>query len=94
MLLTWRSVLDESVRPDLRGKYLAFTQEASKGVQHLKELQQAGLTHVHLLPAYDYGSVPERFEDQKRLEVGLQTAAPPPPPHHGKSYCDSYWVAF
>ena len=44
-------------------------QEATAGIQHLKDLQQAGLTHVHLLPSYDYGSVPERAEDQHVVEV-------------------------
>ncbi|KAK9836409.1 hypothetical protein WJX84_012438 [Apatococcus fuscideae] len=65
------SCWDESVPAELRGKYLAFAEQASQGVRHLKELQAAGLTHVHLLPAYDYGSVPERHEDQKRVEVKL-----------------------
>ena len=40
-----------------------------QGVQHLRQLQEAGLTHVHLLPSYDYGSVPERPEDQRRIQV-------------------------
>lgn len=44
-------------------------QEDTKGVKHLKDLQQAGLTHVHLLPSYDYGSVPERLEDQQTPQV-------------------------
>ncbi len=44
-------------------------QEETAGVRHLKDLQQAGLTHVHLLPSYDYGSVPERVEDQELVRV-------------------------
>lgn len=52
-----------------KGKFLAFTetgtiastrQPISTGIDHLKEL---GITHVHLLPSYDYGSV-----DESRLE--------------------------
>lgn len=48
-----------------RGKYLAFTQEGttllndrihSTGIDYLKSL---GITHVHLLPVFDYGSVDE-----------------------------------
>lgn len=35
----------------------------------LQELQSAGLTHVHLLPSYDFGSVPEKLSDQKLPEV-------------------------
>ena len=38
-------------------------------MRHLRELRQAGLTHVHLLPSYDFGSVPEREEDQLVPEV-------------------------
>ena len=63
------SIWDDSVPEEMRGKYLAFAEEASQGVRHLRELQEAGMTHIHLLPAYDYGSVPERYEDQKRLKV-------------------------
>ena len=46
-----------------KGKYLAFTERGlvnehgiSVGVDYLLEL---GITHVHLLPVYDYGSVDE-----------------------------------
>jgi hypothetical protein len=35
----------------------------------LKSLQEAGLNHVHLLPTYDYGSVPERAEEQAHVMV-------------------------
>ncbi len=45
------------------GKYLAFTESGTKnefgdstGIDYLKEL---GITHVHLLPAFDYQSVDE-----------------------------------
>lgn len=46
-----------------RGKYLALTQSGSHtldslptGLDHLKDL---GVTHVHLLPSYDYASIDE-----------------------------------
>ena len=46
-----------------RGKYLAFTETGTTneqgiptGIDHIKNL---GVTHVHLLPVYDYGSVDE-----------------------------------
>ena len=51
-----------------KGKYLAFTETGLKnsagipvGVDYLKEL---GITHVHLLPSYDYASVDESKEGQ------------------------------
>jgi pullulanase/glycogen debranching enzyme len=51
---------DDSVRPDNRGKYLAFTQPDSHGMRHLKAFAAAGVTDVHLLPVFDFGTVPER----------------------------------
>lgn len=48
-----------------RGKYLGFCEEGttykglSTGIDHLKEL---GITHVHLMPVYDYLSVKEEKE--------------------------------
>jgi pullulanase len=53
------SINDDSVPPEHRGKYLAFTDRTSKGMQHLAALAKSGLTDVHLLPVYDIGSVPE-----------------------------------
>ncbi len=53
------SINDASVRAPLRGKYLAFAQYNSDGMRHLRALSQAGLTDVHLLPAFDFASVPE-----------------------------------
>lgn len=44
-------------------------QEETAGVTHLADLRSAGLTHVHLLPSYDFGSVPERKQDQQTPEV-------------------------
>ncbi|MBI3286281.1 MAG: DUF3372 domain-containing protein [Burkholderiales bacterium] len=53
------SINDASVRPAHRGKYLAFTERASRGMRHLRALRQAGLTDIHLLPVFDIASVPE-----------------------------------
>ena len=51
-----------------RGKFMAFTEKGTKtlngtptGLDYLKSL---GITHLHLLPIYDYGSV-----DESRLDV-------------------------
>jgi pullulanase-type alpha-1,6-glucosidase len=54
------SVGDATVPPGWRGKYLAFTAADSDGMRHLRELAAAGVTDVHLLPVFDFGSVPER----------------------------------
>ena len=54
------SINDRSVPTDMRGKYLAFTQASSQGMQHLKELAKAGMTDLHLLPVFDLATVPEK----------------------------------
>ncbi len=53
------SIADASVPPAHRGKYLAFTDSASAGMKHLRALARAGLTDVHLLPVFDFATVPE-----------------------------------
>ncbi|MGB3394598.1 MAG: alpha-1,6-glucosidase domain-containing protein [Stenotrophomonas sp.] len=53
------SINDASVPPAHRGKYLAFTDAGSNGIAHLRALAQAGLSDLHLLPVYDFASVPE-----------------------------------
>lgn len=53
------SAWDPSVPETQRGTYLAFTQEDSNGMRHLKRLAQAGLTHVHLMPVFDFATVNE-----------------------------------
>lgn len=53
-----------------KGKFLALTETGTKtpqglksGIDHLKEL---GVTHIHILPSYDYASIDEsRLEDNK-----------------------------
>ena len=62
------SVSDDSVPAELRGKYGAFSLQGSRGGRHLRELAAAGLTHVHLLPLYDFATVPERPQDQRTVE--------------------------
>jgi len=42
-----------------RGKYGAFNEPNSAGIKHLKALKKAGLTTIHLLPTFDFGSVNE-----------------------------------
>lgn len=53
------SILDESTSAQNRGKYLAFTEQDSAPVTHLRQLQEAGLTHFHVLPANDIASIQE-----------------------------------
>ncbi|MBB1402772.1 alpha-1,6-glucosidase domain-containing protein [Pseudoalteromonas sp. SG45-1] len=61
------SVRDQSVSEANRGKYLAFTELESVPMQHLKQLADKGLTHFHLLPVTDIGSIEE--DASQRVEI-------------------------
>lgn len=52
------SATDPTCPGDFVGTYKAFTVE-SNGTRHLSSLAEAGLTHLHLLPAFDIASVNE-----------------------------------
>ena len=70
------SIFDSSLAPEERGTYLAFTRPESDSMRHLRSLAGAGLTHLHLLPAFDFATVPDRREDQ--AEPACDLAALPP----------------
>jgi pullulanase-type alpha-1,6-glucosidase len=54
------SINDATVPAARRGKYLAFAESGSNGMRHLAALAAAGLTDVHLLPAFDFATVNEK----------------------------------
>ncbi len=69
---------DFSIHPgsgiENRGKYLAFTERGTKspeglatGIDHLVEL---GITHVHLLPVYDFYTINETRLDEPQFNWG------------------------
>ncbi len=69
---------DFSIHPssgiEHKGKFLAMTEGDTKnpgglatGIGHLKEL---GVTHVHILPSYDYASVDETRLDENKYNWG------------------------
>ncbi|MBL0275900.1 MAG: pullulanase-type alpha-1,6-glucosidase [Anaeromyxobacter sp.] len=66
------SAFDQSTPAAHRGKYLGFTAaspaERSLGQQRLAALAAAGLTHVHLLPAFDIATVNE--DPAARVDLG------------------------
>ncbi len=66
------SIFDESVPAAHRGKYLAFTHVNSTGMRHLKRLADAGLSHLHLLPVNDIGSVNEIEAERVDLSDSLR----------------------
>jgi pullulanase-type alpha-1,6-glucosidase len=57
------SATDASVPEPLRGTYSAFTIGNSAGMRALRELAAAGLTHVQLMPAFDFATLSERREE-------------------------------
>ena len=66
--------IDPSSGIQHKGKFLALTEEGTlspeqlaTGIDHLKEL---GVTHVHLLPSYDYASVDETRLDENKYNWG------------------------
>lgn len=62
------SANDHTVHPDFQGGYLAFTLEDSAGVLHLKKLSNAGITHVHLLPTFQFAGVDDVKENWKCVD--------------------------
>lgn len=58
------SIADPTVPADRRGTYLAFAEQRSAGMTHLRELAEAGLTTVHLLPTFDIATIPEDRDAQ------------------------------
>ncbi|MEU9119282.1 pullulanase-type alpha-1,6-glucosidase [Streptomyces sp. NPDC048506] len=58
------------------GQYLAFTDRRSDGMRRLASLAAAGTSYVHLLPAFDGATVPEKRADQQRPDCDLASYAP------------------
>ena len=70
------SIADDTVPAERRGTYLAFTDPGPPGMTHLRALGDAGVTHLHLLPAFDFATIPEKRADQQQPACDL--AALPP----------------
>ena len=66
---------DSTLENELRGKYKGFVKEnttlkntnVKTGFDHIKEL---GITHVHLLPSFDYGSIDEKDKTYNKYNWG------------------------
>ncbi|MFG3344997.1 pullulanase-type alpha-1,6-glucosidase [Streptomyces sp. NPDC048018] len=70
------SVADPTAKAGHRGTYLAFTDGDSQGSRHLKALAAAGTSYVHLLPAFDIGTIPEKRSEQTAPACDLKVYAP------------------
>ncbi|MCC6802432.1 MAG: DUF3372 domain-containing protein, partial [Anaerolineae bacterium] len=71
------SAYDDTVPEDERGKFAAFTEGESNGMQHLRALAQAGLTHIHLLPAFDFATINENAGERQEPDRAAFEALPP-----------------
>jgi pullulanase len=78
------SILDTSLAPAERGTYAAFTRPEADSMRHLRSLADAGLSHVHLLPAFDFASVPDRRADQA-VPAGDLASFPPDSPEQQRA---------
>ncbi len=71
------SANDPSVPAELQGTYKAFTLPNSNGVAHLQALQAAGLTHLHLLPVFDFATIDENKANWQAPDPAVLATFPP-----------------
>ncbi|MEW1962437.1 pullulanase-type alpha-1,6-glucosidase [Microbacterium sp. NPDC077644] len=69
------SIGDDSVPETERGTYLAFTRD-SAGTAQLRELADAGINTVHLLPSFDIATIEEDREAQAVPDCDLASYGP------------------
>ncbi|MFC7531165.1 pullulanase-type alpha-1,6-glucosidase [Actinoplanes sp. GCM10030250] len=65
------SIADDTVPASARGTFSAFASPGTAGMKHLRELSGAGVTHLHLLPAFDFATIPEKRADQQQPPCDL-----------------------
>ncbi len=71
------SINDASVPPNYRGTFKAFTVRNSNGMRHLADLAGAGLTHLHILPAFDFATVNENKAERVEPDPAILATFPP-----------------
>lgn len=69
------SITDETVPAQERGTYLAFTRK-SAGTAQLKQLADAGMNTVHLLPSFDIATIEEDRAAQQTPDCDLASFGP------------------
>ncbi|WP_111836644.1 alpha-1,6-glucosidase domain-containing protein [Actinomyces bovis] len=62
------SAADPTVPAELRGTYRAFNLD-SAGTRHLRRLAEAGVDTLHLLPVFDFTTVPEDRSEQLTAHI-------------------------
>ena len=71
------SATDPLVPDELKGTYKAFTLQGTYGMDHLKALQEAGLTHLHLLPVFDIATINENKAEWQAPDPDVLATSPP-----------------
>ena len=62
LIKDYSSDISSKIRDDYRGKFLGLIEESDvSGIDHLKDL---GITHVHLMPVFDFVGVDERNSEK------------------------------
>lgn len=69
------SIGDTSVPAEERGTYRAFTRD-SAGTKQLRQLADAGINTVHLLPTFDIASIEENRAEQAVPDCDLESYGP------------------
>ncbi|WP_307861045.1 pullulanase-type alpha-1,6-glucosidase [Microbacterium sp. SD291] len=69
------SISDETVPEEKRGTYLAFAED-SAGTDQLRQLADAGINTVHLLPSFDIASIEEDRAAQAVPDCDLASFGP------------------
>lgn len=70
------SASDSSVPAADRGTYKAFTHEGSDGMRRLKQMTDAGINAVHLLPVNDIATIEERRSLHAEPQCDLSSLPP------------------
>jgi pullulanase-type alpha-1,6-glucosidase len=71
------SASDPRVPEELKGTYKAFTLSDTFGVDHLKALVNAGLTHLHLMPVFDIATIDEDKSTWQSPDPDVLATYPP-----------------
>lgn len=71
------SIRDDSIPEEQRGTFMAFTHPESAGMRNLGWLAEQGVTHIHLLPVFDYASVDENKATWSSLDWEQLFSFPP-----------------
>ncbi|CAN6234327.1 unnamed protein product [Urochloa humidicola] len=71
------SAHDSTVDCHSRGGFCAFTCQDTAGISHLRKLSDAGLTHVHLLPSFQFGGVDDIKNNWKCVDEAELSKLPP-----------------